>query len=138
MYRRYLLRLSGATIASGLGFKNAVAQEAPTIRLLTDASVGVPFPVPKPMSKDDILPQNSNDIVIATGNAEFFLYAFSSYWQISAFNRFAPPLPPGLQLAYKMFWENVDSEHVAGPQTFSRTYMTKNGITVGDSQTLSA
>jgi hypothetical protein len=82
MDRRDLLRLSGATIASGLGFKNAVAQEAPTIRLLTDASVGVPFPVPKPMSKDDILPQNSNDIVIATGNAEFF------YMLLAAIGRF--------------------------------------------------
>jgi hypothetical protein len=90
-------------------------------------------PIPRPRTPFDILPTTSDEVLIAKANVELFLYTpafLQHYWSANALpvGPLTPPLPKDIQLGYKAYWERVDTQHITGPQQFTRTETIKIGM----------
>lgn len=116
------------------------------------ALLGTPLPpVPKPQNRDDLPPQTSEKILVASNpNEKLYIYAPNrqQYITVEALKRYVDdhpdvpnviaPLLPTYTLAYKRYWNRIDFQKIPGPQTFEYTKETTEGMSQTDEDTFSA
>jgi hypothetical protein len=111
--------------------------DVPTIRANPE------LPVPRPKSKNEVLPPKSAEILVKAASTDLFLYLpmDGNYVRVGDFpcipQSLVPPFPAGIQLGYKMYLENLDSEHLTGAITFTRQIVSKIGMSKTNGSTLS-
>ena len=105
-------------------------------------------PIPKPQNADDMPPQTSEKILVATNPNErlYLRYDDSNDYvsvkdlqeAVKVFNGNISPSLPEYTLAYKRYWQMADFQRIEGPQTFDYSASTTEGMSETDSQTFSA
>ena len=105
------------------------------------------FPVPKPSSPDDVIPQRSEERLITAVNVPLFIPVRASWSDGSVWKPFPvtpspggwpdPPFPQGAQIAYRAYWSNDHTEVIDGPQDWKREVKVTPGQSDTDSTTLS-
>ncbi|WP_430475048.1 hypothetical protein ACQ0MK_04800 [Thalassospira lucentensis] len=121
---------------------NQQAQSERLVSLKSSAS-GLPTPTPpKPTSPTKFPPEHSEELIVSTNRITGL--------HINHRNTYVPALPPIKgwstdpefpQIAYvqlSTYWKNVGTAVITGPQTYTHTVSYEQGMSVTDSETLSA
>lgn len=106
-------------------------------------------PIPLPTGPDDLPPAVSPSIVVSTNDIPLFIYFWGdegpdhgSYFAVTTANTpplsLSPSFPSPSRIAYNRYWLNAGNYIIVGPQTFSQSITTTEGMSVTDSTTLSA
>lgn len=105
------------------------------------------LPVPKPTSVDDILPDRSDEIIVAANRVDnLFVQCDESFARPQFFlpvsspllDPLQPPFPKDVLIYYKLYWEKVKSWKLGPGISFRRDVGYKAGTTTQDSRTISA
>jgi hypothetical protein len=112
----------------------------------------VRIPIPKPKTPDEILPHRSDEVLVASVLVSPFLAISLNQCQyLPAYGKLPitlggaglsfhvssiqPQFPIGARLLYRMWWENVASYPIAGPQKFTRDITVEHGVSTEDAST---
>ncbi len=107
-------------------------------------------PIPKPSSKDSVLPKKSTELIISTnvyypnGTSEwpvFVCVGKKNYWPAYSKDdkkfQWVSPSFPRQSLQYRRYWLNTFSVTVGGPQDIERAITTEEGMSKTKTKTLS-